>query len=420
MFRNIALSLSMIILVGLALPAQNLVSNSSFETNSGCPGGPCEWQRPTGWNNVNMLLGCGSYGTPDYFHTCGAGFSHLPNNGYLTCNPHTGNAVMGFLTWSGSLSPNFRELVSTRLTSPMTIGQSYTVSFWICNAFTPYYGGGSNHVGLDFSTTPLVQGGGISNVVSLVPEYEIPGVFFSSPWVNYTFTITPTAAWEYITFGNFYNDAATTATLFYAPAPFFRCYYFIDDVSITTTVVLPLQIDGPRVSATGQGSSIAWLAHEEDGIVQYTVERSRVADTDFEVVGHTTDIGRGNYALPDNAIPQPGTWYYRIKVSDANGQSIWSEVATFTFEPTFPLISFLAPNPSSVQQFTRLGAWLPRSCVVTLEVMDLQGRHLAQSVVKADAGENEWILPTATLASGAYLLRLSTPTGVASCRFVVE
>ena len=90
--------------------AQNLVSNYSFETNSGCPTGPCEWQRPTGWNNVNMLTGCGSYGTPDYFHTCGAGFSHLPYNGYITVNPHTGNAVMGFLTWSGSLSPNFREL----------------------------------------------------------------------------------------------------------------------------------------------------------------------------------------------------------------------------------------------------------------------------------------------------------------------
>lgn len=419
MSRHLALLCFLLCGIGL-LRAQNLVSNYSFETNSGCPTGPCEWQRPTGWNNVNMLLGCGSYGTPDYYHTCGAGFSHLPNNGFLTCTPHTGNAVMGFLTWSGSLSPNFRELVSTRLVSPMIVGQSYSVSFWICNAFTPYYGGGSNHIGLDFSTTPLVQGGGISNVVSLTPEYEIPGVFFSSPWVNYTFTITPTAPWEYITFGNFYNDAATTATLFYVPAPYFRCYYFIDDVVIQTAVVLPLVLDRPAVTPAEHGHVVQWQAHEEQGIVRYEVERSTIADAGFEVVAHTTQTGKGNYALLDPALPFPGTWYYRIKASDANGQTLWSETTAIEFQPEFPLITQIYPNPTQQSQMPTLRAWLPRSSKVVLEVVDIQGRSLGRLETKGDAGQNEWPASQVNLAKGVYLLRISCSAGTASQRFVVE
>lgn len=402
------------------LAAQNIVPNPSFETNPGCPTGPCEWQRATSWNNVNMLTGCGSYGTPDYFHTCGAGFSHLPYNGYLTCNPHTGNAVIGFLTWSGGLSPNFRELVSTRLTSPMVVGQNYTVSFWICNAYTPYYGGGSNHVGLDFSTSPLTQGGSIPNLVLLTPEYEIPGVFFSNPWVNYTFNITATSAWEYITFGNFYSDANTTATLFYAAAPFFRCYYFIDDVSIQASVVLPLELARPVVTAAGHGSTVQWQAQAEQGIVRYEVERSSNADSGFEAVAQTSQVGVGKYELPDLAIPAPGTWYYRIKASDANGQSVWSETVAFVFAPHFPLISQLFPNPAAHNAEVRLRAWLPTAGTVDIELLDLQGRRLTQLQHAGDAGTNEWLLPEQSLSTGAYLLRISTGDGAASMRLVVE
>ncbi|MBK9449334.1 MAG: hypothetical protein IPN95_07945 [Bacteroidetes bacterium] len=396
--------------------SQNLVSNYSFETNSGCPAGPCEWQRPTGWNNVNMLTGCGSFGTPDYYHTCGAGFSHLPYNGYLTVNPHTGNAVMGFLTWSGALSPNFRELVSTQLTAPMVIGQNYSVSFWICNGFTPYYGGGSNHIGLDFSTTALTQGGGLSNVVSLVPEYEIPGVFFSHDWVNYTFNITATAAWRYITFGNFYNDAATTATLFYAPAPFFRCYYFIDDVVVQPAVVLPLKIQGPLVSATDRGSSIQWSATDEEGIVQYKIERSRSFEDGFAEIAQTSNVGNGSYAIPDNALHEPGTWYYRVKALDAEGQAVFSETVSFEFSPSFPLISAVFPSPSESGKQTQLKIWLPTAQSVVLQLLDLQGRILAANDFLGVAGENIWPIPMGQLTAGTYWIRLSCASGNANTK----
>jgi hypothetical protein len=343
----------------------------------------------------------------------------LPYNGYLTVNPHTGNAVMGFLTWSGALSPNFRELVSTQLTAPMVIGQNYSVSFWICNGYTPYYGGGSNHIGLDFSTTPLTQPGGISNVVSLVPEYEIPGVFFSNGWVNYTFNITATAAWRYITFGNFYNDAATTATLFYAPAPFFRCYYFIDDVVIQTAVVLPLQLGMPLVSETDQGSRIQWAASNEDGIVKYQVERSQSLEDGFEPVAETVQIGKGTYELADNALNAPGVWYYRIRGRDAVGQSAFSEIVSFEYLPKSALISAIYPSPAMGGQSAMIKTWLPSAEPVELQLLDLQGRLLASFGRYGDAGENNWALPTNGLVEGIYLIRLQCSRGAATTKLTV-
>ena len=399
--------------------SQNLVNNPGFETNSGCPTGPCQWNRATGWNNINGGAGCGSYGTPDYFHTCGGGFSHLPYNGYLTCNPHGGNAVMGFLTWSGSLSSNWREYVSQQLLSPMMIGQNYTVSFWICNAFNPYYGGGSNHIGLDFHTAPHTQA--VAGVVSLVPEYEIPGVFFSNSWVNFTFNITPTAAWQYITFGNFYNDASTTAQVFDAGAAYFRAYYFIDDISIVTSVVFPLEMSAPKIAAANMGSQVTWEATASEGIATYTVERTTGPSQPYDVVGsvpaNVIDGETQQYSLADRNIHQPGFWYYRIKATDIEGNVSYSETTPYEYLPQHAQLIQILPNPSRNGQHSTLAMWLPSPGSPTIQLVDLQGRVLKQWNRAFPAGENQFELPTAGLAAGIYIVKVE---GSKSLRLVIQ
>lgn len=399
--------------------AQNIVPNPGFETNSGCPTGPCQWNRATGWNNINGGAGCGSYGTPDYFHTCGGGFSHLPNNGFLTLNPHGGNAVMGFLTWSGSLSPNWREYVSRQLASPMIIGQNYTVSFWICNAYNPYYGGGSNHIGLDFHTTPHTQS--IASVVSLVPEYEIPGVFFSNAWVNYTFNITPTAAWQYITFGNFYNDAATTAQVFDASAAYFRAYYFIDDISIVPSVVFPLELSAPTVSAAHTGSHVTWDATAGEGIASYAVERTSGPNEPYWEVGsvpaNVMDGESQQYSLPDRELQQPGFWYYRIKATDIEGNVSYSETTPFEYLPQHPALIQILPNPAKNGQSSTLSLWLPAPGSPAIQLVDLKGRILKEIKHDLLAGENQVELPTAGLAAGIYFVKVA---GAKSLRLLIQ
>ena len=406
------------LIFAISCTAQNIVQNPSFETYSSCPTGPCLWNRAANWTNINGLSGCGVYGTPDYFHTCGSGFSHLPNNGFLTLNPHTGNAVMGFLTWSGSLSPNWREYVSQQLASPMVVGQNYAVSFWICNAYNPYYGGGSNHIGLDFHTTQHTQA--VANVISLVPEYEIPGVFFSNAWVNFSFNITATAPWQYITFGNFYNDAATTAQVFDAGAAYYRAYYFIDDISIATSVIFPLEMKAPQISKANLGSRVLWEATASEGIASFTVERTLGPNAPFMAVGtvlaQSNLLGAHEYTLLDPDL-KPGIWHYRIKALDIEGNVSYSETTIFEYIPEVPQLLQVFPNPSENGNASQLAVWVPKAKSFSVQILDLRGRVLMSWKADLEVGKNQILMPTESLAAGIYLVKVE---GAQALRFVVQ
>src|SRR5438477_289376 len=84
--------------------SQNLVTNGDFETYNYLPNSYCEWDACMYWSNVNGIKGCTGAGSPDYFHINASGGVKLPNTSAGTyLYPHTGNATMGFLTWSGSI-----------------------------------------------------------------------------------------------------------------------------------------------------------------------------------------------------------------------------------------------------------------------------------------------------------------------------
>lgn len=210
--------------------SQNLAPNAGFENYNSLPNNYCQWDHCVTWNNVNGNTGCGTSGTPDYYHTNSTGSVSLPNIG-TGIDANSGNAIMGFLTWSGTLYPEYREYIAAPLTQPMIAGQVYTVSFYLANGDTPYYGYGSNNIGMHFSNGALSQ---ISNeVINVIPQVEITNVFFSNNWQLFTFTFTPTSNFTHITIGNFKDDANTMAQMYYPNQG--RAYYHIDDISIVTS-----------------------------------------------------------------------------------------------------------------------------------------------------------------------------------------
>lgn len=211
--------------------AQNLVTNPGFENYSSLPNGAAQWNLAVGWSN------CSGNGSPDYAHTSGTGLAALPNNYFATVSPHSGDAIMGLILWH--YSGNFREYVSTSLTSPLVIGQQYDVSFYITNGvFNGNYGGFScDQVSVAFSTSPLVQPG--SSFISVVPEYTYPGLLQDSAWQLVSFSFVPTQAFAYITIGNFVDDANTTISQ-YASSGFDAAYYFVDDVSVELSNTMPV------------------------------------------------------------------------------------------------------------------------------------------------------------------------------------
>lgn len=258
----------------------NLITNPGFENNTICPTFAGQINLATGWNNVNLIYGNFSVGTPDYFHTCGSGTAVPPNTFAGQCNPHTGNAMAALVMYN-SPYPGYREYMSTPLSCPMTPGNTYTVSFWTTNGLNPISRYTIRNIGIHFSTAPLTQSG--YSLINVVPQVEVTTMLGSTSWANYTFTITPTASWQYLTIGSFRADALNTPTSTYSittGASSVYANYFFDDIEVlgpATTTIGVNSISSPSI-CLGQSTVIAPV-----GAVNYSIAPGNMTGQSFTV-----------------------------------------------------------------------------------------------------------------------------------------
>ena len=229
--------LALFILIHVSIRAQvNLLANSGFELNETCPDYPGQINYATGWSNVNLIYNNPLVGTPDYFHKCGnsnRGYNTVPPNifdGY--CYPHLGNAMAGTILYNIPY-PDYREYMSIKFSQAMLPGFTYTVSFWITSGNPPMSPFVIKNIGLHLSENPLSQTSW--NLINLNPTFEIPNYAGSSSWVNYSFTINPSAGYNYLTVGSFRNDASNAPMAAFTgttgPLSSYASYYW-DDIEV--------------------------------------------------------------------------------------------------------------------------------------------------------------------------------------------
>ena len=212
-----------------SLVAQNLINNPGFETVTAEPYYGCEITNAPGWlNPSNSACPNNSAGTPDLFSTLSTGQAILPNSFMGTTNPHTGDRICGLVTYHQQVT-NYREYLTSQLSCPLIVGQTYNISFWSTGGDPVQYIYHSNNIGLYFSTAPLSQTG-YDLIPGLTPQLELTNVVADNAWTYYTFVFTPTVPFTYMTVGNFRTDANTQHPSFGTNRPY--AYYFFDDFSI--------------------------------------------------------------------------------------------------------------------------------------------------------------------------------------------
>lgn len=207
--------------------AQNLLDNGGFESNGSFPTNVMQSDLCTGWSKCNQ----GGGGSPDYFHINGSGLVQLPNSFYATISPHGGSAIMGLITYHG-LSTNFREYLSHALNSPLVVGATYNVQFYLSNGmYNGNYGGcGSNHFGMAFSTNQCQQIG-TSPMDFMIPQYSDNAIFYHSDWQQVNFSFIADSAFQYLTIGNFTSNANTLIQNV-ENSPTEIAYFFVDDIQV--------------------------------------------------------------------------------------------------------------------------------------------------------------------------------------------
>ena len=178
------------------------------------------------WINANT-------GTVDYFNTNFPYGISIPSNGPSTNTPsHSGNAYAGFLTYH--TSANFREYLQSNLKCALVQGQAYQVSFYAISANKSNRV--SNNIGAYLSTTAINNSAPFGAPLSYTPQINRSTILpYSTSWTQISGNITGNNE-QYITIGNFYNDANTslaTSTSTSAINTTTNSYYFVDDISIT-------------------------------------------------------------------------------------------------------------------------------------------------------------------------------------------
>jgi hypothetical protein len=206
----------------------NLVPNPSFEDTVFCPW--AESQMPLNW----LLFG----NSADYYHSCSSS-NNVPNTptGYHPAN--SGVGMIGLFTYVSPSNPSwpyYREYVGVQLSTPLTIGQKYYMSFFL--NFGSYLPGwiqyGADKLGLKFSTLQYSENNPpqLNNSAHLYTE----SIYIdTAEWVKISGSFIADSTYNYLMIGNFFDEVQTDTLI--KSGPFFGgsgSYYFIDDICVTT------------------------------------------------------------------------------------------------------------------------------------------------------------------------------------------
>ena len=209
----------------------NLVPNPGFENHTSlCDVGDITdtypWQNPTG-------------GSPNYFNSCTTlqpDYS-VPQNMFGFQNAYSGSGYALFGTYlNNPFWPNFREYIQVKLLDSLKADKNYSVKFYISLADSSNYA--VDKVGLYFSDIAISKSIYDYSPFNVIPQIENPAGNFISDKINWTEisgTYIAHGGEQYITIGNFYDNAHTD-TIHLSDGSVTQLKesgFYIDDVSVT-------------------------------------------------------------------------------------------------------------------------------------------------------------------------------------------
>ncbi|MEO8088559.1 MAG: T9SS type A sorting domain-containing protein, partial [Bacteroidota bacterium] len=160
--------------------------------------------------------------------------------------PRTGNIFVGQFLYT---IPGFnqREYIQTQLTAPMTPGNIYYAEYYV--SFADYHELYTDRLGAYFSDSPV----NLPNDGPMLFNPQVMASGFisdSSGWVKISGSFMATAAYNYITIGNFYDDANTSTQVNpggHSGPGCYGAYYFVDDVSVQESKTAITEYDSPTI-----------------------------------------------------------------------------------------------------------------------------------------------------------------------------
>lgn len=177
---------------------------------------------------------------------------------------------------------------------------------------------------------------------------------------------------------------------------------------------LPIELKSFHAEARKNLIHLFWSTTSETNNDYFTVERSKTRldwQDVLRVEGSGTTTSRKDYFAIDDG-PYYGISYYRLKQTDFDGSSTYSNVVSVTLQPEENVQAF--PNPSS-------GVFTVRAPFQfnTVQLVDYMGRPV-QIVIQESDTEHEIHLDARGNAPGIYVLLVSDGAVVRSTRVLIR
>jgi hypothetical protein len=386
--------------------AQNLVPNPSFESISNCPSGLSQITNATGWDRPN-----GAITTPDLLHSCASTLGtcavSLPGLGALagTLLAHNGAAASGIITQYDAC-PNCREYIQIRLTAPLVVGTTYRVEYYVsCSPNSKY-----ETDGLDCFIGGNISQPGNQPIISTIPQISSPIITKNMGWTLISRTYTALGGEEYLTIGNFVDDAATNSNIVAGAGCALANlggYYLIDDVSVEVDVLLDMTLKVLEVNSINKNNSyLKWdlgdIGNYENLVIEHSTDGitfSEIAELKIELIGDYIHISP---ALGDN--------YYRLQLRKMDGTVVFTNMKVITFNGIEDRY-IIYPNPFEDE----LRIEIPNHNLTTrfiFKFLNITGQVVYEEEVSLEEGRHSIILKLPNkLPSGTYILNISNDKG---------
>ena len=211
--------------------AQNLVSNSSFESsiNNDCYGSFDHHIFP----NPHILNNWYNFNSPDYFSTSCSGWYNIPNSYFGDNFTKQGDSYIGIEVFY-QVGEN-KEYIYQQLSSPLQSGKIYCLSFYVSRADRMPFA--IKQIGAYFSNTlPTMVS---FSYINATPQIENQNGFISDTvqWTQIQGCFTANGGEQFITIGNFHDNASTDTLRIQSTNPLTGtgtdiAYYYIDDITL--------------------------------------------------------------------------------------------------------------------------------------------------------------------------------------------
>jgi hypothetical protein len=183
-----------------------------------------------------------------------------------------------------------------------------------------------------------------------------------------------------------------------------------------TSVPVPVKFNGFTATKRDNTALLNWSVENEGPITShYEIERStngvsfgKIARVEPKNNGGTSNA----YSLTDlnlTSVRTEGVIYYRIKQYDKDGQFVYSEIKSVRLDGRGFAVSVF-PNP--VKDVATLTIDLVQDGDVLISITDAAGKQVKQIQVNGNKGLNTKKIDMLSMASGTYLLKVTTGTEI--------